>query len=368
MVAVAAEARVTSLYAALQSAEMKQLETARRRAEATHRLSATHRELAATRSALAETEAALASLQHSEDEAERERRRLAAAVDAAEAEVTSLRMALIDAESRSSGGDGAMGTIGNAIDRVIAERDFALAKNAAMAEQLVTLEYDKKAIAARETQLLEDLKTMADSGLSGLETMFDRANIDVDDLLARISADYSGKGGPFTELQLANADASYGEDARMTELLADLERLSVMQFAAQRVPFAKPVRGARMTSGFGPRRDPFRKRRSMHNGVDWAGPRGTPIEATASGVVTFVGRQRGFGIVVEIRHAFGFETLYAHLNKARVTLGQRVEKGDRIGDMGSTGRSTGVHVHYEVRLNNRPVNPMTFIEAARDVL
>ncbi|MEL6337612.1 MAG: peptidoglycan DD-metalloendopeptidase family protein, partial [Pseudomonadota bacterium] len=286
----------------------------------------------------------------------------------AEAEVTSLRMALIDAESRSSGGDGAMGTIGNAIDRVIAERDFALAKNAAMAEQMVTLEYDKKAIAARETQLLEDLKTMADSGLSGLETMFDRANIDVDDLLARISADYSGKGGPFTELQLANADAGYGEDARMTELLADLERLSVMQFAAQRVPFAKPVRGARMTSGFGPRRDPFRKRRSMHNGVDWAGPRGTPIEATASGVVTFVGRQRGFGIVVEIRHAFGFETLYAHLNKARVTLGQRVEKGDRIGDMGSTGRSTGVHVHYEVRLNNRPVNPMTFIEAARDVL
>jgi murein DD-endopeptidase MepM/ murein hydrolase activator NlpD len=94
----------------------------------------------------------------------------------------------------------------------------------------------------------------------------------------------------------------------------------------------------------------------------------TPIYATADGVVTISGRQSGYGRVVKIRYAFGFETVYAHLRRTRVNVGQRVESGDRIGDMGSTGRSTGNHVHYEIRIDNKPVNPVKFIEAARDVL
>jgi len=94
----------------------------------------------------------------------------------------------------------------------------------------------------------------------------------------------------------------------------------------------------------------------------------TPIYATADGIVTQAGRQRGYGRVVKIRHAFGFETVYAHLNRTRVKVGQRVGRGDRIGDMGSSGRSTGNHVHYEIRIDNKPVNPVKFIEAARDVL
>ena len=94
----------------------------------------------------------------------------------------------------------------------------------------------------------------------------------------------------------------------------------------------------------------------------------TPVYATADGIVTQAGRQRGYGRVVKIRHAFGFETVYAHLNRARVKVGQRVGRGDRIGDMGSTGRSTGNYVHYEIRIDNKPVNPVKFIEAARDVL
>jgi murein DD-endopeptidase MepM/ murein hydrolase activator NlpD len=94
----------------------------------------------------------------------------------------------------------------------------------------------------------------------------------------------------------------------------------------------------------------------------------TPIYATADGIVTLAGRQGGYGRVVKIRHAFGFETVYAHLNRARVKVGQRVGRGDRIGDMGSSGRSTGNHVHYEIRIDTKPVNPVKFIEAARDVL
>ena len=86
------------------------------------------------------------------------------------------------------------------------------------------------------------------------------------------------------------------------------------------------------------------------------------------GVVTFAGRQRGYGRVVKIRHAFGFETFYAHNSRMRLKVGQRVSRGDRIADVGSTGRSTGNHVHYEIRIDNEPVNPVKFIKAARDVL
>ncbi|MCL4167931.1 UNVERIFIED_CONTAM: hypothetical protein GTU68_031899 [Idotea baltica] len=105
----------------------------------------------------------------------------------------------------------------------------------------------------------------------------------------------------------------------------------------------------------------------MHAGVDFAGARGTPIYATADGVVTHAGWQSGYGKLVKIKHAFGIETRYAHNSTIRVKVGQRVSRGDRIGDMGATGRVTGTHLHYEVRLNGTPVNPMTYIKAGRDV-
>ena len=105
----------------------------------------------------------------------------------------------------------------------------------------------------------------------------------------------------------------------------------------------------------------------MHAGIDLAAPVGTTILSTADGVVTDAGRESGYGNVVRVRHEFGFETVYAHLSKIRVKVGQQVSRGVQIGDMGSTGRSTGSHLHYEVRVNGKPQNPMTYLEAAKDV-
>ena len=105
----------------------------------------------------------------------------------------------------------------------------------------------------------------------------------------------------------------------------------------------------------------------MHSGVDWAGPQGTAIRATASGVVTHAGRRGDYGNLVIIQHDFGIETYYAHLHRLDVNVGQRVSRGDRIGGMGTTGRSTGVHLHYEIRVGGRPINPMTYIRAAQNV-
>jgi murein DD-endopeptidase MepM/ murein hydrolase activator NlpD len=105
----------------------------------------------------------------------------------------------------------------------------------------------------------------------------------------------------------------------------------------------------------------------MHNGSDFAGPTGTNIYATADGVVTHAGWQSGFGRLVIIKHDFGIETRYAHNSRILVKKGQRVSRGDHISDMGSSGRSTGTHLHYEVRVNGTPVNPMIYIKAARNV-
>ncbi|MCL2416954.1 MAG: peptidoglycan DD-metalloendopeptidase family protein [Bacteroidales bacterium] len=132
------------------------------------------------------------------------------------------------------------------------------------------------------------------------------------------------------------------------------------------MPAILPVnlRNTRLISGFGPRIDPILRVRRMHTGVDFAGPLNTPIYATGSGVVTHSGPSgvgfSGYGIMVMIDHGFGFQTLYGHLNRTNVRVGQRVNRGDVIGFMGTTGRSTGVHLHYEVFRHGERVNPVFF--------
>ncbi len=144
--------------------------------------------------------------------------------------------------------------------------------------------------------------------------------------------------------------------------------MNLYKLAAFKAPFAMPVKDSfRWTSGFGYRRDPKGAGTRMHEGTDMAGAYGTPVYATADGVVVHAGWDSGYGRLVRIQHAFGLETRYAHLSQVRVEVGQRVSRGDRIGDMGNSGRSTGTHLHYEVRINGTPVNPMTFIKAASNV-
>ncbi len=116
-----------------------------------------------------------------------------------------------------------------------------------------------------------------------------------------------------------------------------------------------------ISSPFGVRRDPFTGRRRFHEGIDITNRIGAPVIAPADGIVTFAKRNGGYGKVIYISHGFGISTRYGHLNKIYVKVGQHVQRGDLIGLIGNTGRSTGPHLHYEVRINNKPVNPINFI-------
>lgn len=125
-------------------------------------------------------------------------------------------------------------------------------------------------------------------------------------------------------------------------------------------PSGWPVKGW-LTSNFGMRNDPFTGRRKIHEGLDIAARTGTPVIATADGIVSSVKTEPGYGKLVTIDHGYGYRTLYGHNSKYNVKVGQRVRRGDRIASVGNTGRSTGSHVHYEIRLNGVPVNPKKYM-------
>ena len=174
-------------------------------------------------------------------------------------------------------------------------------------------------------------------------------------------------GGPLVEARDPKAlaavlDVDEAFALRIRSAADNLNDMRGLADAAQGLPFNRPTQ-ARTTSGFGVRFDPFNGRPAVHQGQDFAAPLNTPIHATAPGVVSFAGMRSGYGKTVEIDHGRGFKTRYAHLNATAVTPGQRVALGQRVGAMGSTGRSTGVHLHYEVWMDGRPLNPARFMKA-----
>ena len=143
--------------------------------------------------------------------------------------------------------------------------------------------------------------------------------------------------------------------------------MSVMEPRVLATPLANPTSGLRLTSRFGTRKDPINKKRSMHYGIDFAGPIGAKIRAPAAGRVIYAGRKGSFGKFIEINHGWGILTRYAHLNKIYVSVGDRVKLNQKIGTLGNTGRSTGPHLHYEIRVNGTRRNPLKFIRAAKYV-
>ena len=176
-------------------------------------------------------------------------------------------------------------------------------------------------------------------------------------VLKRIaSSSAEGVGGPLEPVG--------GSDATFKQLFTSWKKLDSISQGAIAVPSEKPVRTAAFTSGYGVRSDPFRHGAAMHAGIDLAGPIGTPIYATADGIVSDAGYNNGgYGNLVKIDHGRGIETRYGHLSAILVSPGQRVVRGQQIARMGSTGRSTGSHLHYEVRIDGRAVNPIPFMKS-----
>jgi murein DD-endopeptidase MepM/ murein hydrolase activator NlpD len=173
-------------------------------------------------------------------------------------------------------------------------------------------------------------------------------------------ADTGGAGGPFVDAKTRIA-ALGGGDSQYRSAFSTWSEMDRGE-AAVSIPTLKPIENMRLSSDFGTRSDPFSGRRARHNGIDIPAPRGTPIYATADGVVGRAKWVSGYGNYVEIEHGANIQTRYGHMSGYAVVSGQKVKKGDIVGYVGSTGRSTGNHLHYEVRINGIPVNPMAFVQ------
>lgn len=255
-----------------------------------------------------------------------------------------------------------------ALERTAAERDAMEGSAEAAKAEAADIAYEMRLLEERHDEIFAQLEEAVTVSMEPLDNMFSSAGLDPDDLLSQVRRGYSGQGGPLGQLMPATVSSrgaalrGDGGAESAARILEGLDRMNMYRIAVEKTPLAFPLKTAyRYTSGYG------RRWGRMHEGIDMAGSLGSPVYATAEGTVTHAGWESGYGNMVEVRHDFGLVTRYGHLSKVRAEVGQKVSRGDRIGDMGNTGRSTGTHLHYEVRVNGSAVNPMTFIKAANNV-
>ena len=258
---------------------------------------------------------------------------------------------------------GTVDLLSQALRETAAERDLIAADAAFALDHASEVELQLRLQEEKNDEIFRQLEEAMMVSVEPLDKMFRQAGLNPDTLLSAVRRGYSGTGGPLTPLQFSTKGGAPDPDAaRANGILDRMDRINLYRIAAERAPFDIPVKSNfRFTSGFGQRWG------RLHAGTDFAGPVGTPIYATADGVVVHAGWSSGYGRLIKIQHEFGIETRYAHLNAMRVSVGQRVSRGQRIGDMGNSGRSTGPHLHYEVRVGGAPVNPMIYIRAGQDV-
>jgi murein DD-endopeptidase MepM/ murein hydrolase activator NlpD len=207
-----------------------------------------------------------------------------------------------------------------------------------------------------QTQLFQHDAGAPKSYATRLEQLLASTGIDLDRMLARFIATPPAEGGPFIHFD------------PKTVAQQDKEREAALKSLVEVLPLGTPLDQYTLDSPFGPRVDPFNHRMGFHTGVDLAAPYRTPVHATAPGIVTFAGVKDDYGRIVEITHAGGIMTRYAHLHRILVAPGQHVRAHQEIGELGSSGRSTGPHVHYEVVVDGVPVDPAKFLEAGKAVV
>lgn len=215
---------------------------------------------------------------------------------------------------------------------------------------------------ARQIAFVEKLTKAASLRATSAEDAIRKFGLNPDSVAL---ASATAQGGPFIPLK---SKGKLRLDPRFTTLGQTLARMDALERGLVAIPSGSPALAPAITSGFGYRRDPFTGAAALHSGIDFKGAHGSAILAAAQGKIVFAGVKNGYGNCVEVAHGNGLVTRYAHLSSVGVRIGQRVDKGERLGGMGSTGRSTGTHLHFEVRHNDRAMNPRPFLEANRDVL
>lgn len=258
----------------------------------------------------------------------------------------------------------AVGKLGSLFRRKISTTDFdrpVMKESAAQSARIVRLELGQSA-------LLGEAAQDVDKETARLTRALKATGVDTKTLMNRVETG-AGQGGPLIPIESTDIGATDGGfNTSLADAATAIAKLSGVVTALNSLPLTTPSEVGSLSSGFGARIDPFNEELAFHSGVDYSGPSGSPVRSTASGIVVFAGRQGAYGNTVEVDHGYGIRTRYGHLSKILVQVGTPLDKGAIIGKLGSTGRSTGPHVHYEVWYDNAVRDPGKFIKAGHDVL
>ena len=218
-----------------------------------------------------------------------------------------------------------------------------------------------------EQSVIERLSEQTKLGTDVIERTITMTGLDVATLISSVTRSKLGQGGPFVQIddEIANSRPDIQLAAAVTVLDEQLNRWSALQEVVRSLPLTAPLDQYRISSGYGERRDPINGRKAQHLGTDFVAPLGSSVYATAPGKIEFAGLWGRYGLMIEINHGHGIRTRYSHLRKILVRTSQKVEHQEKIGLMGSSGRSTGPHVHYEIRFQGKAQNPMKFLKAGK---
>jgi murein DD-endopeptidase MepM/ murein hydrolase activator NlpD len=342
-----AQARINALEEARDRAVaerkelQRQLDSAQQAADAkSQNLSQLNRAIDANRGELRQADSQRAALQGRVNQLESE-------VDAANARNTQFKATLDTVERK--------------LQQMTVERERMLAERDQLQARLSELQSRPNGIAsappASEAPRAAEHPSDQHSENSGeLEQLIASTGIDVEELLSRLGgAVPANEGGPYVALDQAAAPP-------------DAQRAEELQKIVATLPLGAPLDGFEIESPFGGRADPFTRREAFHPGLDLVAPYRSPVYSTAPGTVTFTGTKSAYGKLVEIDHGHGIVTRYGHLHRITVTRGQKVPAHFQVGELGSTGRSTGPHLHYEVAVNGQVQDPEKFLQAGRNVV
>lgn len=254
------------------------------------------------------------------------------------------------------------------VSNLTQDRNSIEAARADLADKVADLQNRFLALQSSQQSVAEDLAQRTKSGVDQVEKTVAMTGLDVDAVIQRAGDEMPGQGGPFVDLK-AVPDLGAAETALLavSTLDSEVERWERLQFVMQVLPLSAPMDHFLLSSGFGKRRDPFNGKLALHEGLDFLSESGADVMATAPGRVISAGWDGDYGRMVEIDHGLGIHTRYAHLKAIEVKEGDLVDYRAVIGKLGSSGRSTGPHVHYEVRVDGKAVDPMKFLEAGRYV-
>lgn len=231
------------------------------------------------------------------------------------------------------------------------------------AEKIGVVEESLDTLARRQVGFVADMSTRVAGQSAKIAAVLKKVGVSAPKRKAAVSED--GVGGPLVEIDEAtDPDAFRTQVGLITE---DIEQLAGLRRKAGQLPLTRPIPSAAVTSKFGTRVDPFLRRPAMHTGIDFKSGYGFPVRSTAPGKVIAAEYAGGYGNMVEIDHGNGITTRYGHMSKIAVKIGQVLPKGSVVGRVGSTGRSTGPHLHYEVRVNGAAIDPMRYLRAGMEL-